>query len=249
MWDNACRLATGRTLVRLDQVDFAGILALAEPLAATARRLAEWEHAGRIGDTGCHLLRQWQDQWAALHTALAAAGLADGGTAWLEDPRREAAARALRELACDVRRGRLPNTWQMVSDTGEALTYAEVPGADLTPAVLAQRLAVAVEFLQDIVSSAAAPPGRPTTPATPTGDEQTSPVARAIALMLDYDRRGRRITVEEIARVVGLSRAALYRDPQFRAARAALKARRRSHGPPRGHKDVQGNVDAWDEEE
>src|SRR5262249_51523961 len=57
--------------------------------------------------------------------------------------------------------------------------------------------------------------------------EQTDCVSRAIALMLTAEREGRNITVDQVAQAAGCSRATLYRNPQFRATRAALKAKRK----------------------
>ena len=155
--EDAERLAAGRTLVHLDAVDFAGILALAEPLAVTLRRLAKWEHRGRLGPTGGDMQLQANEQWAALEKALAAVGLADRNTAWLVcDMRRKAAAQALVDLACDTRRGHLANSWRQVGNDGETLTFAERQGPDLTRGVQAKRLAVAVELLREVVAPAVA---------------------------------------------------------------------------------------------
>jgi hypothetical protein len=150
--------------VNLATVDFAGILELAEPCAATVRRLADWEHKGLIGAGGAALCLRAGEQWTALEAALAAAGLADPSTAWLvdtEDPRREDAASALRSLACDVRRGHLGTHWRTVADPqGEKLTITRVPTAELTPAVLAKRLAVVVELLREVVTVSTPGAGR-----------------------------------------------------------------------------------------
>jgi len=78
--------------------------------------------------------------------------------------------------------------------------------------------------------------------------EQTSPAARAIALMLDFDHRGRRVTVKKIVSILKCSRSTLYRDPQFQATRKALKARRQGPTPPHGYKEEQGTVEARYEE-
>jgi hypothetical protein len=74
------------------------------------------------------------------------------------------------------------------------------------------------------------------------------PIARAVALLLDYDRRGLHLTAQEVASKVGVSKAALYRDDHFKATMSALKAKRRGTPPPRGNKDCQGNVEAWEDD-
>jgi hypothetical protein len=80
--------------------------------------------------------------------------------------------------------------------------------------------------------------------------EQTDPASRAIALLLAADREGRKTTVKEIANASGCSRATLYRDQQFRAARRALKAKKEQERHNRktarrgGFRDAEGNVDA-----
>lgn len=85
------------------------------------------------------------------------------------------------------------------------------------------------------------PPSVP--PATSKSSEQTSPVARAIALLLDAERNHRNITVKDLALAVGTNRTALYRDLLFKAALTAFKENRRTI-VPRGHKDGEGNMDA-----
>jgi hypothetical protein len=79
--------------------------------------------------------------------------------------------------------------------------------------------------------------------------EQTNPVARAIALMLEHDRLGRPFQVQDIARAVGCNKSTLYRDQQFNTALKALRLKQKGSKPPSGRKDSQGNVDAWDEDE
>jgi hypothetical protein len=96
-----------------------------------------------------------------------------------------------------------------------------------------------------VAADAAQPPAPP--PQTPS-IEQTSPVARAIVLLLESDRCGQQITVDQIIAIVGCSRATLYRDPQFRATRKALKEKRQGTPPPRGHKDASGKLEAEEEE-
>jgi hypothetical protein len=67
--------------------------------------------------------------------------------------------------------------------------------------------------------------------------------------MLDFDRRDKRVSVEAIARMVGSSKPTLYRDPQFQAARKALKLKRRQANLPKGYKTAEGNVEAYDDNE
>lgn len=73
--------------------------------------------------------------------------------------------------------------------------------------------------------------------------EQTSPAARAIALMLEAQRDGRPVPpVKDLARMVGCDRSTLFRDPQFKAVRKAL-----TEGPlsiPRGQRMDSGEIDA-----
>jgi hypothetical protein len=75
--------------------------------------------------------------------------------------------------------------------------------------------------------------------------EQMSPTARAIALMLDRKTAtGKVPTIEEILLAIpDAKRSSLYRDPTFKAARAALKAR---SSISKGSKDGDGTIDAID---
>src|SRR5437763_1756240 len=75
--DDARRLAEGRTLVNLDIVDFAPILAALKSLAEKARQLAEWEADGWIGNAGHDLLSQTARRWMTFESALAATGLTE----------------------------------------------------------------------------------------------------------------------------------------------------------------------------
>jgi hypothetical protein len=83
-------------------------------------------------------------------------------------------------------------------------------------------------------------------PAASQVGEQTSPVAQATALLLDADKTGRRWSVAQLAVAVGTARSSLYRDTQFNALVKALRSKKGAP-PPRGQKDSEGNLDAWDE--
>jgi hypothetical protein len=146
--------------IHLSQVDFAALLAQAAPLADTARLLAAWEHDGRLGDAGGHLALLAGEQWLALERAGAGAGLDDPSAAWVvDDPRHEAAARALRDLIRDVRRGRLGGHFAPAGTHGDEMVLVHQDGPDLTPLVRAKRLAVAVDLLRETV------PAEPVAPA------------------------------------------------------------------------------------
>ena len=176
------QVAVGRKMVRLDTVDFAGILALAEPFLTTAGRLAEWEHDGWIGGAGSDLLLSMSEQWSALEAAIAAAGLADRETAWLaDDARRLAVARCLRDLTCDIRRGHLGHQWRpTISDDGETLKLTEERTADLTFPVVVKRLGATVNMLREIVPlPPALDPRREETPPEPTASLEAVATAAA----------------------------------------------------------------------
>jgi hypothetical protein len=77
----------------------------------------------------------------------------------------------------------------------------------------------------------------------PESTEQTSPAARAIALMLEAQRKGRPIpTVVELADIVGCDRSTLFRDSQFKAVRTAVTSTRLTI--PRGEYSENGDVEA-----
>ena len=81
--------------------------------------------------------------------------------------------------------------------------------------------------------------------ATPT-NEQTSPLARAIALLVDAQRKGKSYSVRDLASMVGCGKDKLYRDPGFRTAWKAFTA---GPGIPKGSKDAEGIVEAVHEED
>ena len=76
-----------------------------------------------------------------------------------------------------------------------------------------------------------------------TPGEQTAPATRAIALLLAADREGRTITKKAIAKMVGVHRDTLGRDPQFAALWDVIKAKNKA-SIPKGSKDAAGNVEA-----
>jgi DNA-binding transcriptional ArsR family regulator len=132
----------------LEDVDFGRLLAIAEPLLAHARRLTEWTHEGPLGHTAAVLLSKVREHWRVLEVALASAGLADRSRPWqpTEDRRRSAAAIALRDLVCDVRR----------NDGGIGLRGAE--SVSMAHDLFACRLAVVVELLREITPASCLDP-------------------------------------------------------------------------------------------
>jgi hypothetical protein len=142
--DDARRLATGRTLVNLDAVDFAPILAALKRAAESARRLAEWEADGWIGSAGHELLSQLAKRWTAFASALVSAGMTENA-AWTYDLEKataeqlNAAWTVLRDLLLDMRKGK------------------NGPEGKFDRATLAKRLTVAVELVQALTPTGAAP--------------------------------------------------------------------------------------------
>jgi hypothetical protein len=128
----------------------------------------------------------------------------------------------------------------MVSD-GRANQCPETPptGLDFPAAFAAVDRAIAWCNENDCASQPSA-----IGEASPLSPEQMDPAANAIALMIKWDKEGRRYTVLQLAKVVGVSKATLHRDPQFRAARRALRA---AYKPPKGSKDSNGNLEAYDD--
>ncbi len=111
--------------------------------------------------------------------------------------------------------------------------------------------------LAPLLERALARPGPPATTAAKPQDERQQPAAaeltvaraeqtdaasRAIALMLTWKREQRRYTVDDLAKAAGTSRATLYRDNRFVAARKAAKAL--GNMPPSGSKDAEGGLEA-----
>jgi hypothetical protein len=82
-------------------------------------------------------------------------------------------------------------------------------------------------------------------PKLPAGDqaEQTTPVTRAIALLLAADKEGKRIKIMDLPAIVGCSRPTLYRDPHFKATVKALKEKNRMN-IPKGSKTKEGKMEA-----
>jgi hypothetical protein len=85
------------------------------------------------------------------------------------------------------------------------------------------------------------------TPADPTPPDQIDPEIRAIAAMVDYQKKHQKLlTVDAVVKLTpGTSRSSLYRSPMFMAAREAIKAELRGT-VPKGHVTAGGGVDAED---
>jgi hypothetical protein len=79
--------------------------------------------------------------------------------------------------------------------------------------------------------------------------EQVSPVARAIGIMLDYQKKhGELMPIPALLKLVpDISKSALYRDPRFKAAREAIR-KSRFGTVPKGHRIQGGGVEAEDYE-
>jgi hypothetical protein len=88
---------------------------------------------------------------------------------------------------------------------------------------------------------------RSETPGATAPPEQTDPVSRAIALMLTWEREGRKYTVKDLAKAAGTSKAALYRYARFKDARKAMKAS--GNAPSEGHKGAEKGLEAYDPED
>jgi hypothetical protein len=86
--------------------------------------------------------------------------------------------------------------------------------------------------------------GQPATSLGPTErpPEQIDPVSKAIALLLDGQKQGRKMRVPDLAGAVGVDKSTLYRNPLFKAAWLAYRT---GSKPPKGHKDSEGNLDAY----
>jgi hypothetical protein len=139
--------------VCLDQVDFAPILALAEPLLTEARRLADWAHDSHLDDSGAAMLLELSDRWLALEAILDAYDMGAGNARWcVEDETRHAAASCLHDLARGVRKN--AEWFRYLPDITNTCLLCFAPDACLgmPHAVFARRLAVAVELLQKVVA-------------------------------------------------------------------------------------------------
>jgi hypothetical protein len=167
---------------------------------------------------GTHEQRQmWQDQVLALRDA--AEGLAD-------EAAREADT-AVQGAVGPAKPRAVPSAAHATKGTSGS---ANLPAPAPYPVRVEQVSDEVVSLLRSPAPTASAP-----------SPEQADPVSRAIALMILFEKEGRRYTVEGLARAVGTSKATLYRDSRFVGARAA----RKGNTPPQGSKDKEGGLDAY----
>jgi hypothetical protein len=144
----------------------------------------------------------------------------------------------IRSALCDTVRGLLDQ------ETAPSLD-ADRPAALSARSTLAQATSAADS--PGVEATEAEPPvgaGRRRVEPPP---EQKSPVARAIAVMWDHRRKHDKLmTLNSLLQLLpDTSRSALYRFPEFTAARAAIKETLRGT-VPRGHKTTGGCVEAED---
>jgi hypothetical protein len=144
-------------VVDLDEVDFAPIIALAEPLLAEARRLAEWSDDGPLNHAGRDMLFRVVQRWLTLESALAANDMEGSDARWRfpasmheEDDPRVLAAICLHGLAGDVRNH--ADWFKNLTEEPDACRLDLAPDANMgmPHAAFAKRLAVAVELLRQI---------------------------------------------------------------------------------------------------
>jgi hypothetical protein len=135
---------------KLEDVDFAAILAIAEPLLTEALELVKWARGGQLGRTVHVSLFEIRRQWRILEAALVEAGLADFGKRWppSNDRQRRSAAIALSDLTSEIRGREGGIGWK----GNESISMAHD--------VFARRLAVVVKRLRKIVAQAGPQPGK-----------------------------------------------------------------------------------------
>jgi hypothetical protein len=136
----------------------------------------------------------------------------------------------------------------------DLVTAARAELANCRPDVvpLIRQLARAVVFDQALLAAeqvgageaaADTPPADAPAAAPDALPEQTSPAARAIALVLEAQRAGRPIPrVKDLATMVGCDRSTLFRDPQFKSVHKA--ARNQPLALRRGRRTDSGDLEA-----
>jgi hypothetical protein len=149
--------------VSLHTVDFGSLLAMAEPLLARARLLADWIQDGPLLDmTGAEMMSNVALEWNVYEIALSAQGIGRGAVNWSagnDASELYEAAHCLFDLVHAVRRD------------AEWFGYLPIPGDELldlapdahmgmSPSAFAKRLSVAVELLRGL-QPPAPPRGRP----------------------------------------------------------------------------------------
>jgi hypothetical protein len=153
-WEERITGLVGVLRLFSDNVDFSAILALAEPILAEARRLAEWAHDGHLDYAGHDMLVRIGKQWLALESVLSFSGMGPENAGWCmhsNDDRVYIAAQCWTDLAWAVRRN--ADWLKSVSDFHDPCFVDLAPDAcmGMPHALFAKRLAVTVELLKKIV--------------------------------------------------------------------------------------------------
>jgi hypothetical protein len=137
--------------VFIHKVDFPSLLAIAEPLLARARLLADWVQDGPLLDmTGGEMMANVALEWVVLEVALTAQGIGRGNASWSGANDANNLFEAAHCLLDLVRAVRSDADWFL---------YLPIPGDELldlspdarmgmSPAAFAKRLGVAVELLR-----------------------------------------------------------------------------------------------------
>jgi hypothetical protein len=239
--DDAGRLAAGRTLVNLDTVDFAPILASLQCVAESARQcaglMAAAESCGIAGSAERRLLSQTAERWSAFEAAVVGAGVVSTdlttGTLLLtydvELPmaeQRMAVVYELWDLISHHRRGRFDGAdgLEMLAKQADAaaqlmsgLTPSETPPAEATPSEQAVSRAETIE-------------------------------AKAVATWFQH----KDWTKKQIAEAIGCHEKQLSpkRCPTLAAAIQAYKdSNEANRRQVRGSKDKEGTVEAYEDED
>jgi hypothetical protein len=139
--------------VCLHTVDFRSVLAMAEPLLARARLLADWVHDDSLLDvTGAEMMAYLALEWVVFEIALTARGIGRGGVVWSagnDASHLYEVAHCHFDLVIAVRRDA---DWfrHLPIPCGELIDLDPDARMGMSPTAFAKRLMVAVELLRKL---------------------------------------------------------------------------------------------------
>jgi hypothetical protein len=140
--------------VRVGDIKFAPILAMAEVILESARRLADWQGDRHLDETGAGMLLDLAGNWLKLEAVLDELGVGAEPKTWaVGDDARSRAAGCLRDIAKAVREN---NDWfRMLPDVGDNSLVDLAPEAvmGMPHKVFSARLGVVVDLLREVTTS------------------------------------------------------------------------------------------------